>query len=88
MSNKKDSYSARRVPFNTIQRPDDNWDGGAEWQLEFPYTPEFPYPFPIVPAGTRPKHEAVGHLSKDGTVHVFNDGIIEKLVQAGLRARV
>jgi hypothetical protein len=88
MSDKKDSYSARRVPCNTIQGPEDNWDGGAEWHLEFPYMPEFPYPFPIVQAGTRPKHDPVGHLVADGTVHVFNSGIIERLVRAGLRARV
>ena len=95
MSDKKDSYSARRVPFNTIQRPDydesfseDPWKGGREWHLEFPYKPGMPYPFPIVPAGTRPKHDAVGHLSADGRVHVFNVGIIEKLIRAGLRARV
>jgi hypothetical protein len=44
--------------------------------------------FPIVPAGTSPKHDPVGHLAADGTVHVFNTGIIEKLVRAGLRARV
>jgi hypothetical protein len=49
--------------------------------------PEFPYPFAIVPAGTRDKHDAVGHLSSDGRVHVFNTGIIEKLVRAGLRMR-
>jgi hypothetical protein len=42
----------------------------------------------VVPAGTRVKHDAVGHLSNDGRVHVFNTGIIEKLVRAGLRARV
>jgi hypothetical protein len=64
------------------------WKGGREWHLEFPYMAEFPYPFPIVPAGMRPKHDAVGHLSADGRVHVFNGGIIEKLVRAGLRARV
>jgi hypothetical protein len=61
---------------------------GWEWHLEFPYMPGFPYPFPIVHAGTRPKHDAVGHLAADGTVHVFNSSIIEKLVRAGLRARV
>jgi hypothetical protein len=95
MNDKKDSYSARRVPFNTIQWPgcdesmsEDKCPDGVEWHLEFPYMPEFPYPFPIVPAGTRPKHDAVGHLSADGGVHVFNAGIIEKLVRAGLRARV
>ncbi len=95
MNDKKDSYSARRLPFNTIQRPDydesmseDKWKNGREWHLEFPYMPEFPYPFPIVSAGTRPKHDAVGHLSADGRVHVFNARIIEKLVRAGLRARV
>lgn len=60
---------------------------GYEWHLTFPYMPDFPYPFDIVHAGTRPKHDPVGHLS-DGTVHVFNTGIIEKLVRAGLRARV
>jgi hypothetical protein len=95
MSNKKDSYSARRLPFNTIQRPDydesfseDPWKDGREWHLEFGYTPNLPCPFLIVPAGTRPKHDAVGHLSNDGRVHVFNTGIIEKLVRAGLRVRV
>jgi hypothetical protein len=61
---------------------------GAEWHLIFKYSPDLPCPFPIVPAGTRPKHDPVGHLSSDGTVHVFNSGIIEKLVRAGLRARV
>jgi hypothetical protein len=60
---------------------------GWEWHLEFPYMPEFPYPFSIVPAETRPKHDAVGHLSNDDTMHIFNTGIIEKLVRAGLRAR-
>ena len=95
MSDKKDSYSARRIPFSTIQRPDcdesfpeDPWKGGREWHLEFGYTPNLPCPFPIVPAGTRDKHDAVGHLSADGRVHVFNDGIVEQLVRAGLRARV
>jgi hypothetical protein len=61
---------------------------GWEWHLEFTYAPEFPYPFPIVREGTRDKHDAVGHLSADGRVHVFNAEIIEKLVRAGLRARV
>ena len=91
---RKDSYSARRVPFITIEWPgyevsmsEDKWKGGREWHLEFPYMPEFPYPFPIVLAGTRPKHDAVGHLSADGSVHVFNTQIIEKLVRAGLRMR-
>jgi hypothetical protein len=94
MSDKKDSYSARRVPFITIQWPgygesmsEDKWKGGCEWHLEFNYAPEFPYPFPIVPEGTRTKHDPLGHLSHDGTVHVFNTGIIEKLVRAGLRMR-
>ncbi len=61
---------------------------GYEWHLAYPYTPGMPCPFPIVPAGTRPKHDAVGHLCPDGTVHVFHTGIIERLVRAGLRARV
>ena len=61
---------------------------GYEWHLEFDHAPDYPYPFPIVPAGTRDKHDAVGHLTRDGRVHVFNTGIIEKLVRAGLRARV
>ena len=94
MSDKKASYLARRVPFNTIQSPgygknisEDNCQGGPEWHLEFTYEPEYPYPFPIVRAGTRPKHEAVGHLSNDGSVHVYNTGIIEQLVRAGLRMR-
>jgi hypothetical protein len=54
---------------------------------EFPYRPGMPCPFPIVPAATRAKHDAVGHLSNDGRVHVFNVGIIEKLVRPGLRMR-
>jgi hypothetical protein len=66
---------------------EDNWKGGREWHLEFTYAPEFPYPFPIVPARMRNKHDAVGHLSADGTVHVFNTRIIEQLVRAGLRMR-
>ena len=94
MSNKKDSYSARRAPFNTIQCPGyvestskDEREDVVGWHLEFPYMSEFPYPFPIVPAGTRAKNDAVGHLAADGTVHVFNTGIIERLVRAGLRMR-
>ena len=87
MSDKKDSYSARRVPCNTIQWPEDEWKDGREWHLEFGYTSDLPCPFPIVPAGTRPKHDAVGHLTNDGRVHVFNTGIIEQLVRAGLRMR-
>jgi hypothetical protein len=86
MSDKKDSYSARRVSADKIQWPEDERDGGAEWHLTFPYSPDLPCPFPIVPSGTYAKHEAVGHLATDGTVHVFNDGIIERLVRAGLRA--
>jgi hypothetical protein len=88
MSGKNDSYSARRVSSEPIQWPEDNWEGGAEWHLEYPYTPGMPCPFLIVPAGTRPKHDPVGHLAADGTVHVFHPGIIESLVRAGLRARV
>jgi hypothetical protein len=87
MSDKKDSYSARRLPFNKIQWPKADREHGAEWHLEYQYTPGMPCPFPIVPAGTRPKHDAVGHLSADGRVHVFNDGIVEQLVRAGLRMR-
>lgn len=91
MSDKNDSYSARRVPFDEVTRSEDKWQDGQEgweWHLEFTYAPDYPYPFPIVPAGTHDKHDAVGHLSNDGRVHVFNSGIIEKLVRAGLRARV
>jgi hypothetical protein len=66
---------------------EDKWKDVREWHLEFKYTPDLPYPFPIVPAGTRDKHDAVGHLSNDGRVHVFNTGIIEQLVRAGLRMR-
>jgi hypothetical protein len=88
MSDKKDSYSARQVPFNKIQWPEDGWEHSAEWHLEFGHMPDFPYPFPIVPAGTRDKHDAVGHLSADGGVHVYCTAIIEQLVRAGLRARV
>jgi hypothetical protein len=72
---------------NDSHRSEDKLQG-REWHLEFPYMLEFPYPFPIVLAGTPPKHDAVGHLSKNGRVHVFNTGIIEKLVRAGLRMRV
>jgi hypothetical protein len=88
MSDKNDSYSARRVPFDEVGTSEDKWQEGAEWHLEFNHAPEFPYPFPIVPVGTRDRHDAVGHLSNDGRVHVFNSGIIERLVRAGLRARV
>jgi hypothetical protein len=76
---------------NDKKDSDDHWqDGrdGAEWHLEFNHMPDFPYPFPIVPAGTHDKHDAVGHLSRDGRVHVFNSVIVEQLVRAGLRARV
>jgi hypothetical protein len=76
MSDKNDSY-----------RSEDDCQDGAEWHLEFGYTPDLPCPFPIVPAGTRAKHDAVGHLTADGRVHVFNTGIIERLVRAGLRVR-
>jgi hypothetical protein len=76
MSDKKDSYIS-----------DDKWNEGYEWHLEFGHMPEFPFPFPIVQAGTRPKHDAVGHRSADGRVHVFNTKIIERLVRAGLRMR-
>jgi hypothetical protein len=76
MSDKNDSYMS-----------EDPWKDGREWHLEFPYMPDFSYPFPIAPAETRDKHDAVGHLSADGTVHVFNTGIIEQLVRAGLRMR-
>ena len=65
----------------------DSHGGQSEWHLQFKHAPEFPYPFLIVPVGTRPKHDAVGHLSADGRVHVFNTGIIEQLVRAGLRMR-
>jgi hypothetical protein len=88
MSDKKDSCSARRVPFEGVRKSDEEGRNGYEWHLEFTHMPEFPYPFPIVPAGTRPKHDPVGHLTNDGRLHVFNSGIIEKLVRAGLRARV
>jgi hypothetical protein len=76
MRDKNDSYIS-----------EDNCQDGAEWHLEFGHMPAFPYPFPIVPAGTHAKHEAVGHLSADGRVHVFNTGIVEQLVRAGLRVR-
>jgi len=91
MSDKNDSCSARRVLFEGVSKSDAQWQEGQdghEWHLEFNHMPDFPYPFPIVPAGTHDKHDAVGHLSKDGRVHVFNSGIIGKLVRAGLRARV
>jgi hypothetical protein len=76
------------VPICEVAMSDKQDSRGYEWHLEFSYTPDYPYPFPIVPLGTHDKHDAVGHLSNDGTVHVFNSGIIEKLVRAGLRARV
>jgi hypothetical protein len=91
MSDKNDSCSARRRPFEDVRKSDEQrqeGQDGYEWHLEFRYSPEFPCPFPIVLAGTRDKHDAVGHLSTDGRVHVFNSAIIEKLVRAGLRARV
>ena len=66
----------------------DKWKSAKEWHLEFTYAPGMPCPFPIVPEGTQDKHGAVGHLSNDGRVHVFNAGIIEQLVRAGLRMRV
>ena len=77
MSDKNDSYMS-----------EDKGQDGWEWHLEFNYTTDLPCPFPIVAEGTRPKHDSVGHLSADGRVHVFNTGIIERLVRAGLRARV
>jgi hypothetical protein len=67
--------------------PNDEFDNAGEWHLEFTYDPAFPYPIPIVLLGTRPKHDPVGHLAADGTVHIFNTPIIERLVRAGLRAR-
>ena len=67
--------------------PEDKLKDVREWHLESTYAPEIPYPFPIVPEGTRGKHDAVGHLSNDGRVHVFNTEIIEQLVRAGLRMR-
>ena len=67
---------------------EDGIRNGREWHLQFTYAPGLPCPFPIVPLGTRDKCDAVGHLTSDGVVHVFNDGIIERLVRAGLRARV
>ena len=91
MSDKNDSCSARRVPSEGVSKADEQREEGRdgyEWHLEFTHMPEFPYPFPIVPMGTRDKNDAVGHLSHTGRVRVFNTGIIEKLVRAGLRARV
>ena len=73
---------------NDLSKSEDKLQDGWEWHLTFSYSPDLPCPFPIVPAGTRDRHDAVGHLSADGRVHVFNTGIIEKLVRAGLRARV
>jgi hypothetical protein len=67
---------------------DEKRSSGYEWHLQFNHMPEFLYPFPIVPMGTRDKHDAVGHLSGDGRVHVFNTGIVEQLVWSGLRARM
>jgi hypothetical protein len=43
---------------------------GYQWYLQFPYMPGFPYPFPIVVAGSRNRHDAVGHLASDGTATV------------------
>ena len=91
MRDKNGLHSARRVPFERMSKSDAQWQEGQdghEWHLEFNHMPDFPYPFPIVPAGTRDRHDAVGHLSSDGRVHVFNTGIIERLVRAGLQARV
>jgi hypothetical protein len=76
------------VPGDGVSISEDKWKDVREWHLEFTYAPEFPYAFPIVPERTRDNHDPVGHLSNDGRVHVFYTGIIEKLVRAGLRARV
>ncbi len=81
--------SVVNVPICEVAKMPDRKDScGYEWHLEFNHAPDYPYPFPIVPAGTRDKHDAVGHLSSNGRVHVFNNGIIERLICAGLRARV
>jgi len=77
---------AARIPF-LIMTDTNSSERGWEWHLVFPYSPDLPCPFPIVRAGTRAKHDPVGHLSDDGKVHVYNDGIIEQLVRAGLRTR-
>ena len=66
----------------------DKWRKIRHWHLEFTYAHGLSCPFPIVPEGTRNKHDAVGHLSNDGKVHVFNAEIIEQLVRGGLRMRV
>jgi len=49
MRDKNDSYMS-----------EDPWKEGREWHVEFPYMPEFPYPFPIVLAGTRPSTMLLG----------------------------
>jgi len=54
MSDKKDSRMS-----------EEKWQEGREWHLEFTDTPGMPCPVPIVPAGTRAKHDAVGHLCTD-----------------------
>ncbi|MBZ5658779.1 MAG: hypothetical protein LAO08_00080 [Acidobacteriia bacterium] len=46
MSNKKYLYM-----------PEDKLHDGGERHLEFKHAPEFPYPFPILPEGTRDKHD-------------------------------
>ena len=42
MSDKNDSYSARRVPFDEVSTSEDQWQEGQdgyEWHLEFKYSP-------------------------------------------------
>ena len=70
-----------------VSMSEDKWKDDTGWHLEFTYKPGMPCPFPIVPEGTREKHNAVGHLSHDGRVRIFNTVIIEQLVRAGLRMR-
>jgi hypothetical protein len=71
-----------------VSMSEGSWHDGRELHLEFRYVPDLLCSFPIVPARTRDKHDASGHLTNDGRVHVLNAGIIEQLVRAGLRMHV
>jgi len=69
---------------------EDDWGGGAEWHLGTLSRPECRVHFPL-PSGNTPQARR-GRASKKillmAAYTFFNDGIIEKLVRAGLRARV
>ena len=59
MSGKNDSYPTRRVSSEPIQWPEDNWNGGGEWHLEYPYTLGMPCPFSDRSGGNAPQDRKV-----------------------------